>query len=488
MIPSLMLHSRRLLVSLLCFAATLCAAQLAPELKQFVRTDAPVIALTHVKIIDGTGAPARYDQTIIISGGKLQSIGANITVPPNAQTLDLRGYTVIPGLVGMHNHLFYPLPRQRSSSGKTVPGALALFGEMAETFPRLYLAAGVTTMRTTGSVEPFTDLEVKRLIDSGKAIGPKINVTGPYFEGEGAFTPQMHQLSGPDDAREMVNFWADRGVGSYKAYMNITRAELAATVEAAHKRGLKVTGHLCSIGFREAADLGIDDLEHGLLVDTEFNPGKTPDKCNDDKTTATLAALDLNSGPAAEMIQYLVKKKVAVTSTLPVFEQIVADRPSIPQRVLNLLTPDARADYLANRLRVAERKDPLWPAVFKKEMEFERAFVKAGGMLLAGPDPTGIGGTIAGFGDHRQLELLVEAGFTPLEAIHIYTQNGAEFLGLADKIGTIAPGKQADIVVIKGDPATKISDIENVEFVFKDGVAFDSAKLIESTRGAVGIR
>jgi imidazolonepropionase-like amidohydrolase len=483
-----MFDPRRLLALLFCFATTLSSAQLAPELKQFVRTDAPVIALTHVKVIDGTGAPARDDQTILISGGKLQTIAANVSIPPDAQTLDLRGYTVIPGLVGMHNHLFYTLPRQRSATGRTAPGAIVLFGEMAETFPRLYLAAGVTTMRTTGSIEPFTDLEVKRLIDSGKAIGPHINVTGPYFEGDGAFTPQMHQLAGPEDARQMVNFWADRGVQSYKLYMNITRAEAAATIEAAHKRGIKVTGHLCSIGFREAADLGIDDLEHALFVDTEFNPGKTPDKCDDTKTDATLAALDLNQGPAAEMIQYLVKHKVAVTSTLPVFEQTVAERPSIPQRILNLLAPEARADYLANRLRVADRKNPLAPVVFKKDMEFERAFVKAGGTLLAGPDPTGIGGTIAGFGDQRELELLVEAGFTPLEAIHIYTQNGAEFLGLGDKTGTIAPGKQADLAVIKGDPVTKISDIENIELVFKDGVAFDSAKLIESTRGSVGIR
>src|SRR4051794_10924835 len=309
------MHARRFVPLLLVLAATISYAQLAPELKQFVRTDAPVIALTHVKVIDGTGAPARDDQTIVISGGKLQSIGANTPIPPDAQTLDLRGYTVIPGLVGMHNHLFYTLPAQRTSAGKRAPGAMALFGEMAETFPRLYLAAGVTTMRTTGSIEPFTDLEVKRLIDSGKAIGPHINVTGPYFEGEGAFTPQMHQLSGPDDARQMVNFWADRGVQSYKLYMNIPRAEAAATIETAHKRGIKVTGHLCSIGFREAADLGIDDLEHGLLVDTEFNPGKTPDKCDDAKTAATLGALDLTSGPGAEMIQYLVKKKVAITST-----------------------------------------------------------------------------------------------------------------------------------------------------------------------------
>ena len=109
-------------------------------------------------------------------------------------------------------------------------------------------------------------------------------------------------------------------------------------------------------------------------------------------------------------------------------------------------------------------------------------------MLLAGLDPTGIGGIVAGFGDQREVELLVEAGFTPLEAIKIATYNGAQYLGDLDMVGTIAPGKQADLVVIKGDPSQKIEDIENVEIVFKDGVGYDSAKLIESVKGLVGSR
>jgi hypothetical protein len=126
--------------------------------------------------------------------------------------------------------------------------------------------------------------------------------------------------------------------------------------------------------------------------------------------------------------------------------------------------------------------------MFKKEMEFEHDFSRQGGMLLAGLDPTGYGGVIAGFGDQREVELLVEAGFTPLEAIHIATSNGAEFLGELDKIGTLAPGKSADLVVLQGDPSANIKDIEKVEMVFKDGVGYDSAKLIDSVRGTVGLR
>jgi hypothetical protein len=188
---------------------------------------------------------------------------------------------------------------------------------------------------------------------------------------------------------------------------------------------------------------------------------------------------------------------VAVTSTLPVFEMDVPGRPTIQQRVLDALSPDARSEFLDNKVRASDASrfrrvygsdTSPWPAAFKKEMEFEHAFAQAGGLLLAGEDPTGMGGVLAGFGDQREVELLVEAGFTPLEAIHIATANGAQFLGEADHIGTVAAGKQADLVVVKGDPSRKIDDIEKVEIVFKDGIGYDSAKLIESVRGTVGSR
>src|ERR1700689_4895247 len=243
---------------------------LSPSVQAFVKVNAPVVALTHVRVIDGTGAAAREDQTVILSKGKIESVGdaASASVPKDAQMLDLHGYSVIPGLVGMHDHMFYPMGN-------------GIFGEMGFSFPRLYLAGGVTTIRTTGALEPYTDLELKKSIDAGQTPGPKMHVTGPYLEGAGSWAIQMHQLSGPDDAVKTGNFWLDQGVDNFKAYMFITRAELGAAVTAAHKRGQKVTGQLCSIGFREAAAIGIDALEHGLLVDTEFLPEKKSGECPD---------------------------------------------------------------------------------------------------------------------------------------------------------------------------------------------------------------
>jgi imidazolonepropionase-like amidohydrolase len=474
------------LACVLVLVAVVAGQTLSPQVRGFVKVDAPVVALTHVRVIDGTGAAAREDQTVVLSHGKIESVSdaASASIPKDAQVLDLHGYSVIPGLVGMHDHLVYPLGN-------------GIYGEMAYSFPRLYLAGGVTTIRTTGALEPYTDIELKKQIDHGEIPGPKIHVTGPYLEGAGTFALQMHQLNGPEDAAKTVNYWLDEGVDNFKAYMFITPAELAAAVTAAHKRGAKVTGHLCSIGFREAAAIGIDDLEHGLLVDTEFFPWKKPGECPEKLDYEFLSKLDVQSGPVHDAIVDLVQHHVAVTSTLPVFEMFVPGRPTIQQRVLDALCLEARSAFLNNKVRAGDEgaigqryhaEASPWAATFKKEMEFEHAFAQAGGLLLAGLDPTGMGGVIAGFGDQREVELLVEAGFTPVEAIHIATANGAQFLGELDRVGTIAPGKQADLVVIKGDPSKKIEDIENVETVFKDGVGYDSAKLIESVRGVVGSR
>lgn len=460
--------------------------KLSPFTRQYVSVDAPVVVLTHVRVIDGTGAPPREDQTIIIDHGGIATVGeASSTTPPAAaKVLNLKGDTVIPGLVGMHDHLFYP---SQLAEGR-MEGPVILYSEMGFSFPRLYLACGVTTLRTTGSIEPYTDLSLKKLIDAGETPGPTMYVTGPYLEGAGAYTPDMHQLTGPADAARTVDYWASEGVTSFKAYMHVTRAELKAAIDAAHAHGLKITGHLCSIGFTEAADLGIDDLEHGLFVDTEFVPGKQPDVCPSFLDTAkVMASLDIESAPVQKMIRDLVAHNVAVTSTLPVFEEDIPGRPPLEPRVLAALSPAARVDYLTTRSFVGESTDKAPALLLQKEMQFERGFVKAGGLLLAGEDPTGYGGVLAGFGDQREVELLVQAGFSPVEAIHIATANGARFLGAYSRIGTIAAGKDADLVVINGDPAKKIEDIEKVETVFKEGVGYDSAKLIDSVRGAVGL-
>ena len=459
----------------------------SPLTQKYMRVNSPRVVLTHVRVIDGTGKPAVDDQNVVIEGGKIVAVqhGADVASSNGATVLDLRGYAVMPGIVGMHNHLYHIARPNLQADGDWEDPLLV--PQMTFSSPRLYLGAGVTTMRTTGSVETYADLNLKKMIDSGLVPGPHIDVTGPYLEGpEPYLFMQMHQLTGPEDARKLVNYWADQGVTSFKAYMYITRDELKAAIEEAHKRGLKVTGHLCSVTYSEAASLGIDDLEHGFFVNTQLDPGKQPDQCPKSFGRPTLEKMAPDSQEAKDLIATLVKAHVAVTSTLPVFEHSVPGRPPLRPDMLDAMSPEARTAFLYARNRRAVSPAGNSAEMFQRDMQMEHAFALAGGLLLAGPDPTGNGGTIPGFADQREIELLVEAGFSPVEAIKVATLNGATYMGKQDQIGSVAPGKNADLVVVKGNPANNIDDIEKVEIVFKDGVGYDSQKLFDSVRGRYG--
>lgn len=461
-------------------------AAFALAVEEYVQVRAPTVVLEHVRVIDGTGAAAMEDRNVVIEDGKIRAVEAGKDVQPGPEiaVMDLRDHSVLPGIVGMHNHLYYIARPDLQVNGKSEPPLLV--PQMTFSAPRLYLANGVTTMRTTGSVETYTDLNLKEEIDAGHLPGPHMDVTGPYLEGAGSPFIQMHQLTGPEDARRLVNYWADQGVTSFKAYMFITRAELKAAIEAAHKRGIKVTGHLCSVTYPEAAELGIDDLEHGFFVNTQLDPGKKPDECTKDMGDYTLEHMDPNGPEAAALIKTLVEHHVAVTSTLPVFEQSVPGHAPLNPHALRAMTQEAREAFLYAWARRSRGAAEPWTTIWKHDLALERKFAAAGGLLLAGPDPTGNGGVVPGFGDQREMELLVEAGFTPVEAIRIATLNGATYLGQADRIGSIAQGKRADLLVVKGDPSKQISDIENVEIVFKDGVGYDSAKLLDAVAGRYG--
>jgi imidazolonepropionase-like amidohydrolase len=300
----------------------------------------------------------------------------------------------------------------------------------------------------------------------------------------------MHTLADADDAARTVDYWAAEGATSFKAYNYLTADELKAAIDHTHAHGLKITGHLCSIGFRQAAALGIDNLEHGLSVDTEFFPGKKPDECPGFLANLTYVekSVDVQGPEVRQTIRDLVAHHVAITSTLAVIETFGSNRPPMEREsaALQTLSPQAAKEYLVGRSHMAERD--MGGPMLGKEMRFEREFAAAGGLLMAGCDPSGYGGVVPGFGDQRNIELLVEAGFSPVEAIRIATLNGAVYMGRDASIGSIAPGKAADLVVLGGNPAEKIENMEKVELVFKDGVAFDPAKLIQSVTELVGLR
>jgi Amidohydrolase family len=480
---------RNFLAAFLLLSACSASAQQAQPPSKFIRENSPVIALTHVQLIDGTGAAAQADRTIVMDHGKILAVGpAAITAAPTgAKVIDAKGKTAIPGLVGMHERLFYPAANEGDP----------IFIEQPFSFPQLYLASSVTTVRTTGSVEPYTDLQVKARVDSGKLPGPEFYLTTPYLEGSPSAFLQMHPLKNADEARAFVDYWHSVGFTSLKAYVDVKPDELRAGIEGAHKLGMKVTGHLCSVRYIEAAETGIDDLEHGPYgaPDGELFSNKQPGVCVGDfsgyfSMIAEIVKRIEPDGPELrKTIDVLVAHHVAVTSTLAVFE--AGSRPAMNSGFMKksheLMSPQTWSQVMTLRAKELEF-DRLIQTLLQKEMKFEHKFVAAGGLLLAGSDPTGSGQVLAGLGDQRQVELLVEAGFTPVEAIHIATQNGATLLGAADRIGSIAAGHQADLVLLDGDLAKDITVIEKPEIVFKAGVGYDSNAIYDSLRGQVGLQ
>jgi imidazolonepropionase-like amidohydrolase len=449
--------------------------RLSPEVLEYVSVRDTVVALTNVRLVDGTGSPARNGQTVLIAGGRIAAVGAgaSVTIPAHARVIDLGGHTLIPGLVGLHNHTYYAF------GGRSV--------QMSFAGPRLNLGGGVTTIRTAGAQHPYAELNMKRGIDAGRIPGPRMHASGPYINGDVSPVSSQTPLRTTDDARRVARYWAEEGATWLKASGSISRDALGAAIDEAHKHGMRVTGHLCSVTFREAAALGIDNLEHGLITNSDYVKNKKPDVCPPENMRVQVD-VDIAGDDVAATFRDLIAHRVAVTSTLSVYELFVPTRAPLDPRVLPALSPEARSELEKSRRELSANPAFQVPSLlFQKMMQWERAFVRAGGLLAAGVDPWG-NGSLPGYGDQRNYELLVEAGFTGEEAVRIMTLNGARVLGEDTLYGSIEAGKLADLVVVRGDPVRTPSDIRNVVLVFKDGVGYDPVKLLRSVDGQVGIR
>lgn len=478
---------KKILLSLffMGFLTTLTFSQIkfSDETQKFIEYNDSITVLKNVLLIDGKGSAAKPRQTIIIRNGKISWTGdeAAANIPIGANIVDLNGKSVMPGLVMLHEHMYISADNRIS--------AYPNLRQLAVSFPRLYLASGATAVRTCGSIEPYSDLRIKKDIDLGILPGPSIELTAPYIEGKSAVFPQMKENKTPEEAAAFVTYWADQGFTSFKAYIGVDKLTLKAAIDAAHKRKLKITGHLGAVTYHEAAESGIDNLEHGFFVSTDFVKDKKENIPPDFITAVqSLANLNIESDSVKDLLKYLVNKKVAITSTLAVLSnELYLSKPS--EEELDAMSPDTRDYYLTNYTTNSI------PGSFEKTVanywangtKMEKMFYNMGGLLTVGTDPTGDGGTLAGYGNRRAIELLVEAdGFAPLEAIKIATLNGAVALGLDKKIGTIDLGKSADLLIIDGDPSKNIRDLRKILFVFKNGVGYNSKKLFESVKGKVG--
>jgi imidazolonepropionase-like amidohydrolase len=465
-----------LTVALLMFGLRHMGQEPSKQLAFYVAIQDSIVALKNVTLIDGTGVPVKYNQDILISNKKISAIGntGEISIPENTKIIDGTGKTVIPGLIMLHEHLFYGKPFDGHYQGR----------HMTNTFPQMYLAGGVTTMRTAGSLEANADLNVKNLIDQGKMVGPAMDVSTPHVERLG-FIPQLQSLYGDESIDNWLNYWFDKGITSVKVYNNITKADLNQIIKIAHARNIKVTGHLCSITYHEAAELGIDNLEHSFMASTDFVVDKAENKCAYGEPS--LAELDDDDPKMLALMQFLIKKEVTLTYTPTVFE------PFTDREVVIGGGSVALAPYLLEQMQssykeqINTKSDSLRLISFKKEMKRVIKFHSMGGKITVGTDPTGSGKTLAGYANQRLIELLIETGFGIEEAIQLATMNGAEYLEIETKTGSITVGKDADLVLLNGDLSKNVSNIRNMELVFKNGVGFDSKKIFDSVKGKVGL-
>lgn len=405
---------------------------------------------------------------VLISDGRVAGVGpaGTLLVPAGVTRIDGRGKSLMPGLVGMHNHLH-------------MPGA-PFMGDIAA---RLYLASGVTTIQTAGSADPIGELRLAREVEQGTMPGPRIMASAPYITGPGGNAP-MDKPADVEAARHFVDEWADRGVSTIKLYRHTDPGIAAMIIEQAHRRGLRVTGHLCSITYAEAAEMGIDGLEHGLHPASDFVPDKSHGACVPSLDAKALMSAD--DAAIHALIETLVSKDVELTSTLAILESRFPHRPQTDERALRLLSPPLAeaARMRAEAMKQAAPTPSTDRAYWTLLTAFERRFVEAGGRLLAGPD-TGRH-VLPGLGDQRNFELLREAGFSTSQTIAIMSSNGARALGLDDEIGRIKPGYQADLILVDGDIEADPSAIRDIDIVFKAGRAFDPQRLTDGLEGRVG--
>lgn len=462
----------------LALAVPLAVAQTPSDTERYTLFHAPVTLLRHAQLFDGTGSPPREHMSVLIRDGRIAEVkpDAELKAPAGALVKDLAGAALMPGFVLLHEHLFYP----------TEKGS---YGAFFQSFPLLYLAGGVTTMRTAGSMSPYADLNTWKDIQAGTAPGPDIDVTAPFLNGIQAFVAQVPRLVNAEDAVRQVGYWAEVGATSYKAYMHLTREQLVAIVKAAHERKAKVTAHLCAVTYAEAAALGIDNLEHGFFASSDFVDGKQPDTCpSGDAVPKSLDALAVDDPRMAALQRQLITAKVALTSTLTIFETFSQGRPMAPSAALDLLMPQLREQYVSRYTAIQRGGPNPYGRILPKDMVWEKQFHEAGGLLVAGTDPTGYGGVIPGWSSLRQFELLREAGFDAATTVKVMTANGAAYLGRTADVGRIAPGLRADLVAFEAPLDAAKPALPNLAWTMKAGRAWDRAKILNAWKGQVGLR
>lgn len=424
-------------------------------------------ALVGGTIIDGFGGPPIERGTLIVDGERIMAVGPGeeVEVPPDAERIDVRGKVVVPGLIDVHVHHF-------------------------EWMGELFVAHGVTSVKDVGN-------DVDWIATAASELGPG-GVTGPriYFTGNGLDVPPPRRdhfigLESPEMARRVVRLLHERGAIAIKVREMLPVELLPAIVDEAHHLGLKVTGHLRgAMNAREAADAGIDGLEHASgIVTATIDPWLTIDLDSLEaqdvyaKYVAERKAYGLiNEARGADLVRMLAERRVALIPTMSGWWRMATERRDrfspedaryANDPALAYVPDQAREIWSTSALYHIDDPDDLEQLRigYDKLQRLLRVHHGAGGTLLAGSD-TYL--SIPGLSLQRELLFLVDAGFSPMQAISMATHENARFMDQEDDIGSLRPGRLADLVVLSSDPLVDIANIAAVERVWMGGEDVDT--------------
>ena len=430
--------------------------------QELTRRPSRPVAIEHVRVFDSEQATTREDQTVVIEGERIVQAGAAalIQAPKDAEHIDGRGKTLLPGLFDMHAH------------------AQPLDG-------LLNIASGVTSVRDMGnSIEELQRLE--KQWQSGAAIGPRVWKSG-FIDGHGPFqAPTGLYADTAEEAQAAVNRYADLGYIQIKLYSSLKPEFVPGIAKTAHERGMRLSGHVPNgMIASQFVEAGADELQHINFIFLNFLASQVKDTRTPERFTAVganAAKLDLDSKPVKDFIELLQKHHTTVDVTLATFESMFTGRPGVASPdfapVLSRLPAQVQRGAYSGGLPVTSENDQLYKDSYAAMLRMTKRMYDAGIPILAGTD------ALAGLMLHRELELEVKAGIPPAKALQIATFNAAGVLKQGKDLGSMGPGKLADLVLVEGNPAEKISAIRRCRLVMKNGGLFKS----DAVYAAVGIK
>jgi imidazolonepropionase-like amidohydrolase len=419
------------------------------------------LAFTGGRLFDSRNAKTVAGMTVVVEGGRVAAVGRDgeVDLPAEARVIDAAGKSILPGLWDMHTHV------------SDVDGLLNI-------------AAGVTSVRDLAN-DIDTVLEIRRQWDAGEAIGPRLLVTG-FMDGPGPYAgPTKVLVSTVEEGRAAIDRYHELGYPQIKIYSSVKPELIPALVEHAHEKGMKVSGHIPAfMTARMAVEQGYDEVQHINMLFLNFWPDDVPDTRTPARFTEVAqrgAALDLDSEEVQAFFRLLEEKGVVVDPTVAIFEGMFTGRPGEmdpgAKKIAHRLPPQVRRSFLTGGLPVPEGMDQLYRNSYRAMLEMVRRVFEAGIPIVAGTD------ALAGFALHRELELYVEAGIPAAEVLRIATLRAATIANRADQLGSIEPGKLADLILVDGDPTADISDIRKVVLTVKDGVLYKPEELYPLVEG-----